>query len=139
MVYTKNLIWHKIVQNDYNPTEFILNDGTTAIVSIIYFGDETPTLETIDKFTIKFQGLPYIHRNNISAVAYELNNIFNIRRQSINDKENLYRYYEYNERYGWTPKSIRIYTRAHKKIYGFDPKGNRPGVPNSPWDLMQLK
>lgn len=139
MVYTKNLIWHKIVQNNYNQTTFFLNDGTTAIVSIIYFGDEKPTLETIDKFTIKFQGLPYIERSNISAVAYELNNIFNIRRKALNDRKNLYRYYEYNERYGWTPRSIRIYTRAHKRIYGFEPNSNGPGVPASPWDLMQLK
>ena len=139
MVQTKNTIWYKIMENDYNPTEFILNDGTKAIVNIIYFGDDTPSLEKINGFTIIFQGLQPKTVNNIHAVAYLLNNIFNLRRKSLEQKEALSRYYEEHELHGWDARSIRIYTNAHKKIYGFSPKHNKPGVSTSPWDIIEPK
>ena len=136
-MFTKKEMFDAMLNNGLKDTEFLLSDGTTAIVTPCYYGEITPNiqLKDIEYFLVSCEGLPWLSGETLDVVANNFNNIFKLREEAEKEKEELRNYFEENEKTNWENGDWGWYSDWHKDVYGYRPHGHVCGVYVNPWTL----
>lgn len=131
MTYTVEMMVEAFKRNEWEDTCFVLDDGSVACVSPCYYGDKYPnemTLSDIEFFLVDCNGLPYISNEKLEEVVKTFNNIHELRKTEVSEKEKLRKYFDKHQETGWDDDSFGFYSDWHKDLYGFRPHGYVCGV-----------
>ena len=133
--YTAEKMFKTMADNGFEDTEFVLADGSIAVVTACTYAEEIHEMKDVDYFLVECEGLPYISNEKLEKVAENFNNILALRNEADEERIALRKYFEEGEKNGWETSDWGYYSDWHKDVYGYRPHGHVCGVYVNPWTM----